>query len=48
MFHSSADLARFLRLHPAAITRANHRYDCRLRQNPNLDDDLIALIMAKS
>ena len=47
MFYTTAEVARFLRITTSAITHANHRFDSRLRRNPNLADELIALLMEK-
>jgi hypothetical protein len=44
MFHTTAEVARFLGLTTSAITHANHRFDRRWRDNSQLADEVIGLL----
>jgi hypothetical protein len=45
MFYPGIEVARFLRVTSAAITLANHRYEAKLRDNPQLLDEVAGLLM---
>lgn len=45
MFHTAAEVARFLGITISAITHANHRFNLRLRSNPQLADEVIGLLI---
>ncbi len=48
MFYRVAEVARYLGLTTSAITHANHRFESRLRRNPELSAEILSTLMDKS
>jgi hypothetical protein len=45
MSYPAAEVARFLRVTPPAVTVANRRFDAKLRSNPHLAVILVGVLM---